>query len=60
MSKKLRRKTKRVKKFRRDDKSALQKPAEPLVRAFELLVGLPDDIILSRRGKDIPQKRERL
>ncbi|MGA7916632.1 MAG: hypothetical protein WCA00_15470 [Candidatus Acidiferrales bacterium] len=60
MPKKLRVKSSKVKIYQRGDEFALRKKAEPSVQAFELLGGLPDDIKLSRRQKDKPQKRRRL
>jgi antitoxin VapB len=46
--------------FRRGDEIVLREKDGNLVRAFELLTDLPEDISLSQREKDWPQKRKGL
>ena len=46
--------------FRRGDEIVLREKDGNLVRAFDLLTGLPDDLDLSGREKDRPQKRKGL
>jgi antitoxin VapB len=46
--------------FRRGDEIVLREKAEGMVRAFELLAGLPDDFMSSGRQDDAPQSREGL
>jgi antitoxin VapB len=46
--------------FRRGDEIVLREKDRNMVRAFDLLAGLPDDLELTGRGKDYPQKREGL
>jgi hypothetical protein len=44
----------------RGDESIVREKDGPMVRAFYLLAGLPDDFELSNREKDIPPKRKGL
>jgi antitoxin VapB len=53
-------KSKEVEIFRRGDEIVLREREGDLARAFELLAGLPEDIELSNREKDRPQKRKGL
>jgi antitoxin VapB len=46
--------------FRRGDEIVLREKAEGLVRAFEILAGLPDDFLAEGRGDTPPQEREGL
>ncbi|MGA6983929.1 MAG: type II toxin-antitoxin system VapB family antitoxin [Candidatus Sulfotelmatobacter sp.] len=46
--------------FRRGDEIVLREKDGNMVRAFDLLAGLPDDISLPGRSKDKPQKRKGL
>jgi antitoxin VapB len=46
--------------FRRGDEIVLREKEEDMMRAFELLAGLPDDLSLAGREKDEPQKRKGL
>ena len=46
--------------FRRGDEIVLREPSEGLVRAFELLAGLPDDFLAEGREDMPPQHREGL
>jgi antitoxin VapB len=46
--------------FRRGDEIVLREKDRNLVRAFDLLAGLPDDLELAGREKDFPQKRKGL
>jgi antitoxin VapB len=51
---------KEVEIFRRGDEIVLREKAGAMVRAFDLLAGLPDDLELAGREKDVPQKRKGL
>jgi antitoxin VapB len=46
--------------FRRGDEIVLREKAEGLMRAFEILAGLPDDFLTDGRGDTWPQQREGL
>ena len=46
--------------FRRGDEIVLREKDGNLVRAFDLLAGLPDDLEIPGREKDRPQKRKGL
>jgi antitoxin VapB len=46
--------------FRRGDEIVLREKDKNISRAFDLLAGLPEDIDLADRGKDLPQKRKGL
>jgi len=46
--------------FRRGDEIVLREKAEGLVRAFEILAELPDDILSEARDDTPPQEREAL
>ena len=46
--------------FRRGEEIVLREKAKNMARAFELLIGLPDDFAIPGRGKDRPQKRRGL
>jgi antitoxin VapB len=60
LPKKFRLKTKEVEISRRGDEIVLREKTGAMVRAFDLLAGLPDDLALEGREKDRPQKRKRL
>lgn len=60
LPKQFRLKSKEVEIFRRGDEIVLREKDGNLVRAFELLAGLPDDLAVVARQKDQPQKRKRL
>lgn len=60
LPKQFRLKSKEVEIFRRGDEIVLREREGDLARAFELLAGLPEDIELSNREKDRPQKRKGL
>ena len=60
LPKQYRLKSKQVEIYRRGDEIVLREQRGTMVRAFELLASLPDDIQMSRRGKDPPQKRKGL
>ncbi len=60
LPKQFRLKTKEVEIFRRGDEIVLKEKRGSLVRAFDLLAGLPADIDLSERRQDKPQKRKGL
>jgi len=46
--------------FRRGDEIVLREKNGAMVRAFDLLADLPDDLDLTGREKDLPQKRKGL
>jgi antitoxin VapB len=46
--------------FRRGDEIVLREKDGTMVRAFDLLAGLPDDLVVVARAKYQPQKRKRL
>jgi antitoxin VapB len=46
--------------FRRGDEIVLREKAEGLVRAFEILAELPDDVLSDGRDDTPPQEREAL
>jgi antitoxin VapB len=46
--------------FRRGDEIVLREKNGAMVRAFDLLADLPDDLDLKGREKDLPQKRKGL
>jgi antitoxin VapB len=52
--------TEEVEIFRRGDEIILREKDGSMVRAFDLLAGLPDDFDLANREKDPPQKRKGL
>ena len=59
LPKQFRFKSNEVEIFRRGKEIVLREKDGTLVRAFDLLAGLPDDVALAR-GKDQPQKRKGL
>ena len=60
LPKQFRLKSKEVEIFRRGDEIVLREKKGDMVRAFELLAGMPDDLKLPGRDKDRPQKRKGL
>jgi antitoxin VapB len=60
LPKEFRFKAKQVEIFRRGDEVVLREPHVNLSRAFDLILGLPDDLALPDREDDIPQEREGL
>jgi len=46
--------------FRRGDEIVLKEESHPMLRAFELLAGLPDDMFPARRKDDPPQRRKKI
>jgi antitoxin VapB len=60
LPKQFRLKGREVEIFRRGDEIVLREKEEDMMRAFELLAGLPDDLSLAGREKDKPQKRKGL
>jgi len=60
LPKQFRLKSKEVEIFRRGDEIVLREKDGTMVRAFDLLAGLPDDLVVVAREKDQPQKRKRL
>ena len=60
LPKQFRLKSKEVEIFRRGDEIVLREKDGNMVRAFDLLAGLPDDLVPVARAKDQPQKRKGL
>jgi antitoxin VapB len=60
LPKQFRLKSKDVEIFRRGDEIVLREKDGTMVRAFDLLASLPDDLELTGRDKDQPQKRRGL
>jgi len=46
--------------FRRGDEIVLREKDGAMVRAFDLLASLPDDLVIAGREKDQPQRRKGL
>ena len=60
LPKEFRLKSKEVEIFRRGDEIVVREKKGVMLRAFDLLAGLPDDFDIPDRGKDEPQKRNGL
>ena len=60
LPKQFRLKSKEVEIFRRGSEIVLREKDGNMVRAFELLAGLPEDLELGDRKKDRPQRRRGL
>jgi antitoxin VapB len=60
LPKQFRLKSEEVEIFRRGDEIVLREKDGNMVRAFDLLAALPDDLELAGREKDRPQKRKGL
>jgi antitoxin VapB len=60
LPKQYRLKSKEVEIYRRGDEIVLREKRGGMVRAFELLASLPDDMEVRPRKKDLPQKRKGL
>lgn len=60
LPKQFRFKGKEVEVFRRGNEVVLREKEDNIVRAFELLAGLPDDFDIPDRHKDFPQRRKGL
>lgn len=60
LPKKFRFKSNEVEIFRRGDEIVLREKDGDMVRAFDLLAGLPEDMELTGRANDRPQKRKGL
>jgi antitoxin VapB len=60
LPKQFRVKSEEVEIFRRGDEIVLREKDKNMVRAFNLLAGLPDDLEVEAREKDWPQKRRGL
>jgi antitoxin VapB len=59
LPKQFRLKSKEMEIFRRGDEIVLGEKDGTMVRAFDLLADLPDDLVVDRK-KDQPQKRKKL
>jgi antitoxin VapB len=60
LPKQFRFKSKEVEIFRRGKEVVLREKSDNLAHAFDLILGLPDDLVLPDRKTDIPQEREGL
>ena len=60
LPKRYRFKGKEVEIFRRGTEIVLREKSDNLAHAFDLIIGLPDDLELPDRKKDLPQEREGL
>jgi antitoxin VapB len=60
LPKEFRLKSKEVEIFRRGREIVLREKEKDMKRAFDLILGLPDDLVLPDRKKDVPQEREGL
>ena len=60
LPKEFRFKGKEVEIFRRGNEEVLRARSNSLARAFDIIVGLPDDLVIPDRKKDVPQEREGL
>jgi antitoxin VapB len=60
LPKQFRLKSKEVEIFRRGDEIVLREKDGNLVRAFDLLADLPDELVIADRDKDHPQRRKKL
>jgi antitoxin VapB len=60
LPKQFRLKSKEVEIFRRGDEIVLREKDGTMVRAFDLLASLPDDLAIPGREKDQPQQRKGL
>jgi antitoxin VapB len=60
LPKQFRLKSKEVEIFRRGDEIVLREKDNNMVRAFDLLASLPEDLDLAGRENDLPQSRKGL
>ena len=60
LPKEFRLKSKEIEIFRRGDEIVLREKNGNMIRAFDLLAGLPEDIVNVERENDQPQKRKGL
>jgi len=60
LPKQFRFKSKEVEIFRRGNEVVLREKSNNLAHAFDLIIGLPDDLVLPDRKTDVPQEREGL
>jgi antitoxin VapB len=60
LPKRFRFKGKEVEIFRRGSEVVLREKSDNLAHAFDLIIGLPDDLELPDRDADLPQEREGL
>jgi antitoxin VapB len=60
LPKEFRLKSKEVEIFRRGREIVLREKENDMKRAFDLILGLPDDLVLPDRKKDVPQERDGL
>jgi len=60
LPKQFRLKSREVEIFRRGDEIVLREKDGNMVRDFDLLADLPDDVVIADREKDRPQRRKKL
>jgi antitoxin VapB len=60
LPKQYRLKTKEVEIYRRGDEIVLREMPVSMAHAFEIIAGLPEDIFIRPKKKDLPQKRKGL
>jgi len=60
LPKQYRLKSKEVEIFRRGDEIVLREKDGTMVRAFDLLASLPDDLVIPGRNQEQPQRRKGL
>lgn len=60
LPKEFRLQSKEVEIFRRGNEIVLREKENDIKKAFDLILGLPDDLVLPDRKKDVPQEREGL
>jgi antitoxin VapB len=60
LPKQFRLKSTEVEIFRRGDEIVLREKDGNMVRAFDLLADLPDELVIADRDKDHPQRRKKL
>jgi antitoxin VapB len=60
LPKQYRLKSKEVEIYRRGDEIVLRETPNTMSRAFEIIANLPEDVLVLRKKKDVPQKRKGL
>ena len=60
LPKQYRLKSKEVEIYRRGDEIVLRETPGTMARAFEIIANLPEDVLVPRKKRDLPQKRKGL
>jgi antitoxin VapB len=60
LPKQYRLKSKEVEIYRRGEEIVLRETPGNMARAFEIIANLPEDVLVHRKKKDLPQKRKGL